>query len=356
MSHKINPEVDQLLLAPIPELHYGYGWHRLGTPNEDWSIENLKKTRVLFSHSYATAGMYGVDGFIPTKQKYAVAGDTGLPIGGAVGEDWDTPQNAEFYEMFTDALAGSNYKVCSCGTIDNRVEFFIDAKGEAIEAANRTISPYVGLHRMFGGRGPIRCSGHSTVIQCGNTSAIFLAEAEKSATSIGTKNSKFVSQRMGWFKQQIEKVHGVHAEFARAMDLAENEPISSNEATLAFVGVLAPEKLSTRTVNRVNRVRELFSIGDGNRGQTVADWYNAITDYYTHESSGNPAESDNVDALRVKQYYSSEFGPARQFKAEITSNLFRRGEPNMEAFVDWQARGRVIIDRSENDFVASLVF
>lgn len=355
MGHKINVQVDKLLLAPIPELHYGYGWHKLGTPNEDWSVENLKA--VLFRHKYGMAGMMTEDGtFHPTGQKYAFAEDNGLPIGSAVGEDWETPQNVELYEMFNSALLGSNYKVVSCGTIDSRVEFYIDAKGDNIQAGNRDIAPYVGLHRMFGGRGRIECSGHNTVIQCGNTSAAFLAEAAKSATAIGTKNSKFVSQRMDWFKQQIEMVHGVNAEFARAMDAAEGESISHREASLAFVGILSPDRLSTRTVNRVNRVHELFIDGNGNRGQSLADWYNALTDYHTHESSGSPEESDDVDSLRIKQYYSSEYGSGRQFKATLTNQLFKRGEPQIEQFVDWQARGRVIMDRSENEVVSNLLY
>mgnify|MGYP001605386532 CR=1 FL=1 len=352
MSHKITDR-DEVRLAKIPELFEGIGWHGKGIPTEKFSLETLK--RILFSHTYCPAGILVNEKFIEVSgEKYAVATDDSLPISGAVGKDWDTPQNQELFELFREALGGSAYKIVSCGTIDNRTEFFVDAKGEVQKAANRDISPYVALHRSFGGIGKIRVCGHSRIVQCGNTTALFIREADSSDGLISTKNTKFVKTRLPWLQTQIELAHGVQGEFIRALNDAQNEKVDETTAVSAFVGVMASENLSNRTVNRVNRLYELFNVGEGNNGETIADWHSAITDYYTHESSGG--DENNTVSFRDKQFYSSEFGTARNRKAEITSELLGDGELHLDTFGEWIERGRQIIDGSSREVVKNLVY
>jgi len=49
--------------------------------------------------------------------------------------------------------------------------------------------------------------------------------------------------------------------------------------------------------------------GKGNRGATLADSFSAVTDYYTHHSSGG----DN----HMRQVLSSEYGAGRDAKQEF---------------------------------------
>ena len=62
-------------------------------------------------------------------------------------------------------------------------------------------------------------------------------------------------------------------------------------------------------MNTVNRMGELFLSGRGNRGETLADAFSAVTDYYTHESSGGT----NV----MRQVMSSEYGAGNQNKQDF---------------------------------------
>ena len=76
--------------------------------------------------------------------------------------------------------------------------------------------------------------------------------------------------------------------------------------------------MSSRTFNTVTRLAELFQRGAGNNGETLLDAFSAVTDFYSHESSGGADQP----GFRVKQALSSEFGSASRKKQDFFSNLF----------------------------------
>lgn len=356
MSHKINKELDKVYLAEIPELFNGLGWHKLGTPTKTFNEKTVAP--VLFSHGYSDAGIILPDGkFYPTGERYAVALDNNLPIGGAIGERYHTPSNAELYKLFTEALAGSDYDICSCGTVDSRVEFFVDAKSKTQKVAGRDYSPFVGLHRQFGGKTSIVVCGHGTVIQCGNTTALFLRETGKDDERISAKNTTNVMDKLPEIKKAIEAQHGVQKLFVKAMEASAKVAVSPEQARQAFVGFEVTGKLNTRSVNRVNRLLDLFATGPGNTGKNGSDWFNAVTDYYTHENAGSLDTRLNADEqakFLAKQWYSSERGSGSIVKTELASRLFTKGEFQTDYFTGLQKTGAGIIKASEKELVASL--
>lgn len=365
MSDKITKR-DAVYLAIVAELHDGKGWHGKGIPTTDFSRENLAP--VLFDHTFTDAGIILPDGtFHKTGERYAVNLNDGMPLGGAVGARYNTPSNMELFDLFTDALAGGEYEVCSCGTVDSCIEFYVDAKSKAVRAAGRDIVPFVGLHRQFGGFSRVLVSGHNTVIQCGNTTRLFVMEAVKSDELISTKNTLNVHDRLPKIKAAIERQHGVQGEFIRAMEAAALVLVDKDTATRAYVGACvgeAEKKLSTRTVNRVNRLNELRIAGAGSEGQNAADWFNGYTDYMSHESSGGlggleACKTPEEYAVRLadfkdKQWHSSEFGTAARVKADMAGLLFKAGEFNTEGFEGLVVRGRKAIDTAEKDVLAEL--
>jgi Domain of unknown function (DUF932) len=328
MSSKINKSVDKLFLARIPELFNGKGWHGLGTPCDEFNAETIAP--VLFPHEFTDAGILVNGEFVKTGERYAVSLDNKRPVGPAVGVRYWTPQNRDLFDMFKEALSGSGYKIVSAITVDSRAEFAIDAKGENINAGKRDFSPYVGLQRSFGGLSSLVISGHGTVIQCGNTTALFRREAAKDEDALSFRNTGGLEKRLPEIKESIERAHGVSAQFAAALKEADSQPLTQNEATAAFAGLLTDGKPligdsgNVRTANRVVRLLSLFRGGAGNSGQTVGDFYNSITDFYTHESAGSRAED------REKQWLASEFGSGRDFKAKFTARLFDGKNVNQE--------------------------
>jgi hypothetical protein len=125
-----------------------------------------------------------------------------------------------------------------------------------------------------------------------------------------TKNAAF---KLPALANLIDKAIGVQGEFALAMDKLAKVKVSKPEPL--FAGFLARDVvdtskgLSTRSQNITTRLVELYSKGAGNRGENLADAFSAVTDYYSHESSGK----EN----RMKQLVSSEYGSGQNAKADF---------------------------------------
>jgi hypothetical protein len=355
MAHKITSR-DTVYLANLPELFAGLGWHGLGTPTVDFTAPNLSK--VLWAHEMAPAGIQTPNGFVATGERYAVSKDDGLPIGQAVGKNWASPSNLELFELFSEATAGSNYKICSVLTVDGREQFAIDAKGDNIKAGSRDWAPYVGLHRFFGGKGKLLVKGHGKVMQCGNTTALFVSSVGDAESVISCKQTGAIFAKLPLIKAQIEKQHGVSAMFAAAMAEAESVTVKTETAARAFVGLLTEGKaLSTRSVNRSNRLVQLFKSGAGNRGENLADVFNALTDFYTHESAGSVDSAESKEDFLVKQWHASEFGGAATRKSELAEMFFdaKEGKPRNGVVAHLAKMGRASIEASEAETVAELV-
>jgi hypothetical protein len=60
----------------------------------------------------------------------------------------------------------------------------------------------------------------------------------------------------------------------------------------------------------------LFNNGRGNNGRTGADLLSAVTDFYTHESSGKRGE--------MAQAYSSEMGASGKCKTDFFNTVSTR--------------------------------
>lgn len=85
--------------------------------------------------------------------------------------------------------------------------------------------------------------------------------------------------------------------------------INTTQAEQIFSAWLAnpAEPLSVRMFNIIQRLKELHLKGKGNKGETALDAFNAVTEYYTHESAG---ETDNAN----KQWEASEIGGGAEAK------------------------------------------
>lgn len=84
-------------------------------------------------------------------------------------------------------------------------------------------------------------------------------------------------------------------------------PVQAEQMFAAWLGnPTAP--MSARMGNIITRLKELHVTGKGNKGETALDAFNAVTEYYTHESAG---DTDSA----TKQFESSEIGTGAENKA-----------------------------------------
>jgi len=357
MSAKIS-KIDKVFLTKIPELFNGAGWHGKGIPTDEITAETVAP--ILFSHRFEPSGIQVNGEFIPTGEQYATANDNNLPIGKAVSTRYATPSNAELYELFSEALAGSEYGIVSAGTLNERNEFFVDAKGVNMRAAGRDIAPFVGLNRCFGGDSSVMIGGHTIVAQCANTTALMRREFGKREDNVSIKNTLGIYERLPEIKAEIERMHGVNAMFARAMEDSASEKIVRDDARAAFVGLLAGDKPKlegkrvARTINRANRLLDLWKAGAGNSGENVADWFNAVTDFYSHENAGSEDGADSKDEFLEKQWYSSERGAGAAVKSRVSGLLFQNGALVRPAFYKLRDDGKAILAATSAAVVTTL--
>lgn len=359
MADKITQR-DVVLLADLPELFGGKGWHGKGIPTSDFSIENPNILRACFIHEMAQAGAMvirenGQREWVPGQDFYAIAQDDKQTVGGAVGKVWRSPDNRVLLQFFKDAIAGSGYDICSVGTVDNRTEFFVDAVGKLKSVAGRERKPYVGLNRMFGGMGSVIIGAHETVMQCANTTYLFrssVAGAER------VKNTLSIFERLPQVKIAIQEMKAIQLGFDLALEDGAKYLLGNDTARAGFVGFVSKSgKFGTRGINRVNRLMQLFKDGNGNSGVNATDWFNAVTDYFTHESVGESSSDNGGDTKEmtiVKQWYSSEHGTAATVKMELAQLLFPNGTFASDTFNGFVKAGHGFIEKLDKDQKALL--
>jgi len=65
-------------------------------------------------------------------------------------------------------------------------------------------------------------------------------------------------------------------------------------------------------MNTIDRLVALFKTGAGNNGDDMADVFQGLTDYYTHEAASGKGD----ETANWKNFVSSEFGAGKTAKME----------------------------------------
>lgn len=233
--------------------------------------------------------------------------------------------NKAFLQMIHDSISGTQHTVASVGSLRNRSRVFVSIKlmgMENFEAAGRQFSAYLNFGNGHDKSSVLWVNTSNICTVCDNTFTFNLVEVENKATAddgddirIRQRHTKNVILQLPEIAKLVDKACGVQGEFKAAMDALHKQPLDVPGARQLFAGFLgraiSPEAavkgLSTRAANTVSRLGELFVSGRGNRGETVADAVSAVTDYYSHYSSGK-------DADPLKQVISSDYGSGNNAK------------------------------------------
>lgn len=247
-----------------------------------------------------------------------VSEDDNKTIGDSVRDGYKLITNEQIWDMLDNVLAGTSHKIVSAGSVAGRSKCFASIKvADDFMAANRLTENTLNIIWGHGGKVSVIARSGFVVVVCQNTFNMVLrkrGKGKKSATDFNmvVRHSGEAQVKLENFGAAIEEHYGVVAEFKKAMDDAKAQSINHDEAKSFFAGFLIrdenPEKVAERTSNRVEELMTLFRHGDGNNGADRADLFNALTDFYTHSSSGG----ENA----WKQYESSEFGSGNTRKTE----------------------------------------
>jgi len=120
---------------------------------------------------------------------------------------------------------------------------------------------------------------------------------------------------------QINEVLLERQRFIEAMDQLRATPVADTDIAPIIGGyflkaaVNAGTDLSagfgTRTSNHINGIADLARHGRGNRGETLYDIFNGVTEYYTH------GDGTGISTPVGQQVFSSEFGGAATRKVDF---------------------------------------
>ncbi len=260
--------------------------------------------------------------------------------------------NKAFLELIRDSISGTPHKVTSVGSVRNRGRVFVSIElhgMEAFKAAGRDFGAYLNFGNGHDKSSVLWVNTSNVCTVCDNTFTSNLLEVENKAGAdvddnirLNQRHTKNVKMKLPEIAKLVDKAVGVQAEFQRELDKAHAEKITIDGATQLFAGFLgrgiddATKGLSTRAINTVARLGVLFTSGKGNRGETMADAFSAVTDYYSHESSG---KGGNV----FKQVISSEFGSGNVAKRSFWNVITN------EAMVDaTMEHGELLLKHTSN--------
>lgn len=256
--------------------------------------------------------------------------------------------NADFLEMVKASIGGTPHVVASVGSLRNRGRVFVSIElcgMEKFKAAGREFGAFLNFGNGHDKSSVLWVNTSNICTVCDNTFTINLVSVENKVDlaakaifdgtpiddnlNLRQRHTKNVKLRLPELAKLIDKAVGVQAEFKLELDKLAEIALPMETATQVFAGFIGRgiakanrrKGLSTRGMNTVNRLGQLFLNGRGNRGETYADAFSAVTDYYSHESSGR-----NVDPL--KQVISSEYGAGNTAKQDFW-RIIRNPETRM---------------------------
>lgn len=256
-----------------------------------------------------------------------VCSDDKLPVGKPVASTYHALTNARFWEIVQNSLGGTSAVIESAGTIYDRARRFISvnlgADLDTFKIDGREFKNYFNFLDSIDGSTNFVGVNSSICVVCANT--FRMSFEQQSELRFKIRHTKGLTQKIDNMEQIIDKTIGVRAQFQKALTEANSYPISAHDAQDIFAGYVigkTEDRPSTRSLNVVERLNDLFLHGKGNSGQTLLDAVSAVTDYYSHESSGGRSS--------YKQWISSEFGTGEKSKSRFISEVLKQDGINVE--------------------------
>ena len=277
--------------------------------------------------------------------------DDGKPVGKPVPETYSAVTNERFWEIVQNAVGGTGAVIESAGTVFDRCRRFVTVKLQTdldtFKIGDRVFKNRFSLLDSIDQSTNLYGVNSSTCVVCSNTFAMAMGD-RSGEFRFKLRHSKNLVPKIENMEKAIDQFIGVTAQFQQALKIANEIPVKLDQARPLFAGWIAEETngLSTRSFNTVGRLTELFTRGAGNRGETLLDAFSAVTDFYSHESSGG----QDQPGFRMKQTISSDFGAAAKRKQDFFGQIFDVDKEvtfNRERFTNLVTNGRNLISAME---------
>ena len=288
------------------------GWHQLTEINTNLGLDNNWLTD--WDIERRRLQLDGVD----TEYNILVASDDGQVIGKPFADSYRPITNADFLKLIKDSITGiKGIKVESIGSVCNRGRVFVSLSlkdSSSYKIGDRQFNDFLNFGNGHDQSSVLWANNTNVCTVCNNTFSYNLQNND-SEVDVRVFHRGDVELKVSNMAEIIDAHLGCQAlykaEFERLMKI----DITPSNARNLFTGWSLrndnDKEISTRGLNKVNRMTELFVSGKGNSGKNRADAFSAVTDFYTHESTRS--RGANVGS----QFVSSEFGLGRMAKQDF---------------------------------------
>ena len=288
------------------------GWHQLTEINTNLGLDNNWLTD--WDIERRRLQLDGVD----TEYNILVASDDGQVIGKPFADSYRPITNADFLKLIKDSITGiKGIKVESIGSVCNRGRVFVSLSlkdSSSYKIGDRQFNDFLNFGNGHDQSSVLWANNTNVCTVCNNTFSYNL-QNNNSEVDVRVFHRGDVELKVSNMAEIIDAHLGCQALYKAEFERLMRIDITPSNARNLFTGwSLRNDKdkeISTRGLNKVNRMTELFVSGKGNSGKNRADAFSAVTDFYTHESTRS--RGANVGS----QFVSSEFGLGRMAKQDF---------------------------------------
>tara|TARA_R100000808_G_scaffold81_1_gene571 strand:+ start:752 stop:1804 length:1053 start_codon:yes stop_codon:yes gene_type:complete len=252
--------------------------------------------------------------------------DTGEPLGN-VSSRYEILQNRDAFEPF-EPMLDMGFTLETAGAVQNGKKIWVLAKApEKYHVGDDRINRYVFMFTSHDGSTG-NCFRDTMIrIVCYNT--LDYALSKKGTFEYSLKHTSSIKQRVMNLKETIAESEGNFAKAIESMNRFQDIELNDHTLDLYLETVIPflknrnkesiPEKgiFFRNTAKPVyDRLIHLYRKGQGNKGKTLWDAYNAVTEYYTHDKQykdwvqatqfGKPYDY-KVTAYKVAEQYSNSY-------------------------------------------------
>ena len=235
-------------------------------------------------------------------------------IGRPMSPSYKPITNEKFMDLVSDAMSRlPKAKIESIGSVCNRGKVFVtvslDDHGK-YKVGDREFRDFLNFGNSHDQTSKLWVNNTNVCTVCDNTFSFNLNSKEGQIGSAVHRGD--IELKLADISNLVDSYLGTQEDFRKKFENLLKKKIDSKKAKQLFTGFLTRnnprEGVSTRCLNTVESLDTLFKRGAGNRGESYADAFSAVTDYYTHNSTRGKGKN------RLNQYVSSEFGLGRMNK------------------------------------------
>lgn len=322
----INPPVAASIEAQKPAIIPGLDTERdiLVTTGNAWNSRYAEVHPVITNRDKVTFPFarfeYVQHRFPGSRFSILRCSDTGHEVGMPFDDESYYAMVNEPYMAFIDTLQagveklGLKLSIQTAGTLKDRSRQFTSFKIEGleeIEAGGRKMNSFLSLLKGLDKLISFTFVNSTITICCQNT--FQMVHDDTGAPLYGkVKFTKNCQVKIDEIPKIVDAFVSGNNALLGKLNHWHSIGVNTTQAEQLFTAWLADadKPMSTRLTNIIERLKVLHVKGKGNKGETALDAFNAVTEYYTHESAGDTSNQS-------KQFESSEIGDGAKSKGEF---------------------------------------